>query len=229
MRKIILFAFMVILTVCGCENHSDERVFDRETLIEEVGGLYDSAEIRWKDGSVVELKSVFVNEEYAFEQIESQLGDFIGKIRLKYLLPKLSAENYERYDAALWDYRLEKYGYPGNAPYEVMALNWFLSVLHNSHSNQKTIEMNGINDDAAETFGYLSEDSALKCVKLLTSELLEFLANEYDLSEMNEGNLAEYTAALASMDSEKVSAFEFEYELLSLFFSSQITALTGEN
>ncbi len=217
MKKLLVFALIsIVFAVCGCQKGSSDKVFNREEIISEVGGLYEASEFVWKDNSAVELKSVFVDKDHAFEQIKDISGGLITTLRIKYLLPEFAQENHEKYDAALWDYRLEKYGYPGNAPYEVMALNWFLSVWHNYETNKYTVEINGLNDDVSETFTHLG-DGKLGSVKILCAEFINYLATNYEIGEFSEDNFAAYAELLKENKFETESNFKFEAELLKMF------------
>jgi|GEM_PF-3761529 len=219
MKKLLVLTLIsIVFAVCGCENDYSDKVFDRDELISAVGGMYEASKFVWKDNSVVELKSVFVDKDHALEQIKEISGSLITTLKIRYFLPEFAQENYEKYDAALWDYRLEKYGYPGNAPYEVMALNWFLSVWHNYETNKYTVEINGLNDDVSETFTHLG-DGKSGSVKILCAEFINYLATNYEIGEFSEDNFAAYAELLKENQFETASNFAFEAKLLKLFLA----------
>ena len=222
MKKIFNFTFIILavtMLFSGCSAENSQKQFDRDQVAELLGGIYESSEIRWKDNSIVELRSVFKDTDYALKKIHEEAGGLITKLRFMYFLPKLTAENYEKYDAALWDYRLDKYGIPASVPYEVSALEWCISVLHNRDSNEIYIKMNGMDDSAEETFELLGEDKLSK-IKLLTSDLLEYLAESSNIEMLCEENLDDYKKTLESVDSTTIEKYKFEYELLALFVNS---------
>lgn len=218
--KFALVIFSVTALFSGCSNENSSKDFDREQVSELLGGVYEKVEIKWKDNSIVELRSIFRDTDYALEKIHEEAGGLITKLRFMYFLPKLTAENYEKYDAALWDYRLEKYGNPAAVPYEVSALDWCVSLLHHKAENENYIKMNGMDDDAAETLELLGTDRSEK-IKILTADLLAYLAKSSDIGPLCEENFEEYKVALAAMDSEKAAEFEFECEILELFLSEE--------
>ncbi len=232
LRIIILIAVFVIFAaatlprlILNAGLPADDKVFNSGEFFDLMGGAYDKASINVKNMSTISLDVVFADHEKAMAEIKDMLKPFLFELSIKYSLPEFSPETINEYQEALFLYREDNYrASKGAPPYKMNALSFFCQIYNNAEENAKILKEKEIKSDMETVLsclfkvsskGYIVQYHSFNAVRLMVSEMLEYMKKTFDLDILTDDTIDVYREHLDEVPDDP---YAIDKDILEKFF-----------